>query len=389
MGWIRTSAATVVAIVVTAASATAYTAYTVFAALPAAAAAPEDPPGTVVAVGPLDSQHRLPGAARNLLVTYWSEGPHDLPMLSTGAVYVPPGTPPAGGWPVVSWAHGTTGLADGCAPTVEKPVPNAVAYLTHWLGQGYAVVATDYVGLGTPGLLPYLDGRSAAHSVIDMVRAARSVDRDLAARWIVVGQSEGGQAAMFTARLATGYAPELDYRGAVATGVPSNIETLLPLGGPQFPPLPLVGTGVFMAYLLADMQAYYPDLDVGSYLSPFGQTVVNEVQGLCYPQAAARFGHVSIGQLLSRSVDTPGLRALAARLLAIPTSGYDRPIFLGQGLIDTMVPAVLTAKLVADLAANRVDFTLHAYPTGHVQTVAAALPDTTPFVARLLPVSPR
>lgn len=353
------------------------------------AATPGDHPGTVVAVAELSAEHRLPAAARNLQVTYWSEGPHDRPMITTGAVYVPHGTPPAGGWPVISWAHGTTGLVQDCAPTVEAPASTVVRYLTHWLDQGYAVVASDYVGMYGNGLLPYLDGRSAAHSVIDMVRAARYADRDLATRWAVIGQSEGGQSAMYTARLATGYAPELDYRGAVATGVPSNIESLLPLGGPQFPPLPLQGTGVFIAYLLAGMRAYYPDLDVDSYLSPFGRMVVDRVQGLCFLQADEQFAAVSIGQLLSRSVDTPALRALADRRLAIPTSGYDRPIFLGQGLIDTMVPAVLTAKLVADLTANRVDFTFRTYPTGHVPTMFAALPDSTPFVARLLEFSPR
>ena len=52
-------------------------------------------------------------------------------------------------------------------------------YLTNWLSQGYAIVATDYVGLGTPGIHAYLDGPSAAHSVIDMVRAARAVEPSL------------------------------------------------------------------------------------------------------------------------------------------------------------------------------------------------------------------
>lgn len=52
--------------------------------------------------------------------------------------------------------------------------------------------------------------RSEAYSVIDMVRAARLLEPDLARKWIVIGQSQGGQAAMFTAWMATSYAPELD-----------------------------------------------------------------------------------------------------------------------------------------------------------------------------------
>lgn len=100
---------------------------------------------------------------------------------------------------------------------------------------------------GPERVQPYLDGRSEAHSMVDMVRAARTVQSALSSRWIAVGQSQGGHAAMFAVALSTAYAPELDFRGAVATGVPSNIEELAPLGGPGFPRLPLTGTTVFIS----------------------------------------------------------------------------------------------------------------------------------------------
>ncbi|GAA3151663.1 hypothetical protein GCM10020255_030780 [Rhodococcus baikonurensis] len=110
-------------------------------------------------------------------------------------------------------------------------------YLGRWLSEGYAVVATDYVGLGTPGLMPYLDGKVEAHSVVDSVKAARVIDSSISNRWAVVGQSQGGGAAITTARYATEYGGDsLDYRGGVGTGVPANIElTLLP-AGPGFRP---------------------------------------------------------------------------------------------------------------------------------------------------------
>ncbi len=73
-------------------------------------------------------------------------------------VFVPQGTPPEGGWPVLSWAHGTVGLGDACAPSRNPRSQRDANYLGHWLSQGYAVVATDYIGLGTPGVHPYLQG---------------------------------------------------------------------------------------------------------------------------------------------------------------------------------------------------------------------------------------
>ncbi|MCL2534574.1 MAG: lipase family protein [Nocardiaceae bacterium] len=337
-------------------------------------------PGTLVETTGLDPAAWIPGAASGIRVTYWTLGPLGRPALSTGAVFLPPGNPPPGGWPVVSWAHGTVGLADRCAPTVTGKIGGP--YLGHWLAQGYAIVATDYVGLGTPGTHPYLDGASEAHSVIDMVRAARVIEPILSPHWVVLGQSQGGQAAMVTASLATRYAPELDYRGGVATGAPSNLENLAPLVRPEFPQLPLTGTTVFVSYILAGLRATRPDLDIDSYLSDVGRAAVTAAETNCYEDMEPLLRNVSVGDLVVRPLDEPVLSALRD-MLGVPTSGYDRPVFLGQGLTDDVVPAPLTFKLAADLAASHQPVTFRTYPTGHLETMIASLPDTTPFVRGL------
>ncbi|MFF0817098.1 lipase family protein [Rhodococcus sp. NPDC003318] len=346
---------------------------------PATAASGDGPPGTVTATSPLPRSAWIPGAANGTALTYRTLGPRDRPAESTGAVFVPPGTPPPGGWPVVSWAHGAVGIADTCAPTVSGKIGGP--YLGRWLAQGYAIVATDYVGLGTDGVHPYLDGRSEAHAVVDMVRAARAVEPSLSTRWVTLGQSQGGQAAMVTATIATSYAPELDHRGTVALGVPSNIENLAVFGGPAFPPLPLTGTTVFVSYVLAGLRATRPDVDVDSYLSDRGRQVLTLAEALCYEDAARAIGDTSIGALLSRPLDGPMLDALR-EMLAIPVRGYDRPLFLGQGLFDTVVPSPLTAKLAADLVAAGQQFTFRTYPTGHLETMLLSEPDTHEFVRR-------
>ncbi|NKZ75726.1 lipase family protein [Prescottella equi] len=338
-------------------------------------------PGAVTAVEVLPASSWIPGAVTGTKVTYTTTGPLGRSATSTGAVFLPPGEPPPGGWPVVSWAHGTVGIADRCSPTVTGKIGGP--YLAHWLSQGYAVVATDYVGLGTPGLHPYLDGPTEANSVIDMVRAARAVEPALSPRWIVLGQSQGGQAALFTAARATGRAPELDFRGAVATGAPSNLENLTTLVTPGFPRLPLEGSTVFVSYILAGLRAARPDIDVDRFLTPVGRDALAAAETECYETMAPKLAGVSIGSLVARPLDDPALLAAVRDMLEVPTTGYDRPVFLGQGLTDDIVPAPLVLKLAAELAANRQPVTFRTYPTGHLETMRASLPETTAFVRDL------
>ena len=107
------------------------------------AAAETSAPGAVVRDVELTEAARLTGAEAQRQLTYWTEGPTGAPALSTGAVYLPAGPPPDGGWPVVSWAHGTTGVGDACAPSHGYDVTILTReYLKAWLAAGFAVVAT-------------------------------------------------------------------------------------------------------------------------------------------------------------------------------------------------------------------------------------------------------
>src|ERR1022692_657118 len=128
---------------------------------------------------------------------------------------------------VLSWAHRTTGVADICAPSRDAPghpshiyVQIADAMLNLWVSRGWVVVKTDYQGLGTPGRHPYLVGAAAARDAVDIVVAARQLFPAIGRRWVVMGHSQGGHAALFAASLAQagspGLDPGLDLAGAVA-----------------------------------------------------------------------------------------------------------------------------------------------------------------------------
>ncbi|HEX2314129.1 MAG TPA: lipase family protein [Thermomonospora sp.] len=338
--------------------------------------------GAVLGVEALPQALWIPGTERAYRVRYLSPGPSGRLLPTTGAVFVPAGRAPRHGRPVLSWAHGTVGLGDACAPSTAGRSQRDLTYLAHWMSQGYAIVATDYSGLGGPGVHPYLDGRTAGRNVTDMVRAARRVDRSLGRRWAAIGQSQGGHAALVTASLASRYAPELDFRGAVATGAPSNLAAVFSLAGPYLPKIPFAAT--YTTYLLAGLRAARPGFDVDRYLTPVGRAAVRDAETLCYADQAARMKGLSIADLLSRPLLDGPFRATAKDVTDVPVKGYDRPLFIAQGTRDTDVPIPLSWKLVADLSLNGVRHTYKAYPgQDHSGTMAASLPDTTPFVARL------
>src|SRR3954453_11911419 len=172
--------------------------------------------GTPIWARGVTNTAKLTSARSNRVVLYRSTGVDGKPIAVSGVVSIPKGKTPKGGWPVVTWGHGTTGIADECAPsrdTATNPAHpfNSYIYplLKSSLKGGYAVVPTDYEGLGRPGDHPSLIGSSEGRSMLDMVRAARRLDPKLGKRVVIAGHSQGGQAALFAARLAPSWTPEL------------------------------------------------------------------------------------------------------------------------------------------------------------------------------------
>ena len=353
------------------------------------------PAGTVLSTTSLPTSLWIPGTRKAWKLGYVSADAFGHRSRVTGTVFVPKGTPPKGGWPVVSWAHGTSGLADGCAPSRVGPAEKArdFAYLGTWMQQGYAIVATDYAGLGTAGLPAYLNGRSEAHNVVDMVKAGRSVASGttdarnrLARKYVIIGQSQGGGAAIYTARYASAFGgPSLDYRGAVGTGTPANIEkALLPIG-PKTPPAGLApGVTSYIAYIFASLRHVHPELGIDGILTAEGKKYLRLAEQMCVEQFDAVLDGVNVGDWFTAPVATlPDFAQTLDDYMAMPTSGFDHPFFMANGAIDTDVPMALTAEYVATLVANGEPVTFKTYPTDHNGTMQASLPDSVPFVASL------
>ncbi len=358
--------------------------------VPAASAQPTEAAGTPIGVESLSGAATLPGSARAERLLYRSTTAGDQPTTTSAAVYFPPGAAPEGGWPVIAWAHGTVGLGDDCAYSVAGPaaVERDWAYLGTWLKQGYAIVAADYAGLGGPGAHPYLNGVAEAHNVVDAVRAATAQYSSLSNKWAVVGQSQGGGAAVFTARYATEFGgPALDYRGAVSTGVPAYIEDVISLAGPGVPPVAVSAhLTAYVLYILSGLRTTYPDLDIDGLLTDSGRTWLARAQTACITPLGDEIAaeKPSIGSLFARPLASlPNAHALLAHYMGLPESGFDRPLFLGQGLLDTDVVTPETLRYFAVLKANNQPASPHTYLTDHDGTVNASLVDSVPFVGGL------
>lgn len=345
--------------------------------------------GGLIAAVPLDPALSVGGAGAAYRILYSTVNQHDSPAVSTAVVFLPHGAPPEGGWPVIAWAHGTVGLGDDCTPSALPRSERDNEYLTHWLEQGYAIVGTDYVGLGTPGLMSYLNSLSTAHAVADSVIAVHQMDLPLSSKWAVVGQSQGGGAAVNTARWATDLtrAAGLDYRGVVATGTPANIESVVKLGGPDAALPAQLGPAAnsYTAYILAGFREARPDIGVDTVLSQAGSAAVEKAQTVCKPQLDTELAGMTPTGFFSAPMATlPGVAEALDAYMGTPTTGYDRPIFLGAGLLDRDVPAKSSLLLYEQLVADNQDVELRIYPDeDHSGTVLASLPDSTPFLQRV------
>ncbi|MEV5834859.1 lipase family protein [Nocardia sp. NPDC052112] len=330
-------------------------------------AAHPETPGTVITEYPLPEGSRGISDATGSVIEYWMRGSRGMTQPASGALYIPAGTPPPSGWPIIAYDHGTSGLGPRCggqsdplahpAQTVAGDEDALLQFLT---SRGFAVVAPDYLGLGVfdTGTHPYLGIETEATATIDLVRAARSTHPELSRTWAVIGTSQGGQAALGTAHRQVTDAPDLDFRGTVAIDPESDVEKLAPLFGPGTPTPAVIADGFMDLFvsILAGLRADRPEVSVDEYLTAGGRSVLDSVGAMCTPQIMDAVRGLNIGDLLAKPLSVAPMPAAADAYMAVPTSGYDAPILLCVNVTDTTVPSPLHAALVAQLAAAGVDF---------------------------------
>lgn len=338
-------------------------------------------PGDVLRAEPVDLTGPLVGA-EGWRVLYRSTTAGGEPAVVSGMVLAPVGDGPEGGRPVVAWAHGTTGIADRCAPSATGNLfyDDYGAVARDLLDQGFVVAATDYHGLGTPGVHTYHRSEELAHATIDSVAAAHDLTdvAPLRPEWFVVGHSEGGLAALVTDAAARESLPDLDYLGAVVAAPTPPLGSYAPLM------FGIDGRG-YAVLLLEAVAGVAPDLAPAVALGREAASREALVTHGCWEEAVPGFDDIPA----ERMVAEPDVGSRLAEVLAV-WAAYDPatvagPMLVVQGEADESVLAPITAQLVEDLCAHRRTIEYRTYPgAGHDGVMAASSTDAADWMAARL-----
>lgn len=313
-------------------------------------------PGALLRVEGLTTD--VPAGATGWRILYTTTLADGVPAVASGLVVVPD---VPGEHPVVAWAHGTTGQATGCAPSLlEHPFEaGAMPDLPGTLAQGWAVVAPDYPGLGTAGSHPYLVGQPTARSVLDAVRAAQQLEEArLSGQTVVWGHSQGGHAALWSGGLAEGYAPELDVLGVVAMAPAANLPRLLQgLAGSPIGP-------VFGAYVLAAWQDVDPTIRLADHVRPAARIGMEEMAGRCLsdPSVLVSVATAVLGRDPVWSGDPARGPVLELARENVPSLPVAVPLLVAQGEADTLVTPDAQAEYVAQRCEAGQQLEYRTYP---------------------------
>jgi triacylglycerol lipase len=233
-------------------------------------------------------------------IMYRSTDVHGNPMAVTGTYFEPYNDWPGGGpRPLIVYGPGTQGQGDQCAPSRQfnqgihwRPFLDLAfnyeeLFVSTMVARGFAIVMTDYQGLGTPGLHTYVARVPQADAMLDAARAAKKLpDTSLnpdgpLAFW---GYSQGGGAAAAAAELASSYAPELNVVGTYAGAPPADLKELFPYADGSV----LVGA---VGYALNSVMTAYPEHAdaIRSKLTPRGEDMLFKVADQCVAETLTKF----------------------------------------------------------------------------------------------------
>jgi pimeloyl-ACP methyl ester carboxylesterase len=345
---------------------------------------PSNAPGTILRFETMNAPFPESQAWR---VLYTSTGINGETIAVSGMVFAPAGPIPPGGRPVVSWAHPTTGIDDQCAPSRSPKPYDDVQGLADFLNLGWVVVATDYQGLGTDGMHPYLVGASEAQGTIDIVRAARNLNETGASsNYFVFGHSQGGQAALFAGQMASTYAPELQLLG-VAAAAPAGL--LVPLFQADKNTAAGAVLGSYAVVSWSDIFGY----DEATVVKPTLSGRVHAVSEKCVV-GGSRLSDIELGinDLILKGrmwAADPATTAPWSNQFALNTAAQSpitTPLLLTQGTADKIITPSTTAELTAIYVAMGNNQATEQVMDGvdHMKAGKASVPYVVPFFQRLV-----
>lgn len=339
--------------------------------------------GRALGPAPAGTTSKVAGAARAEVVRYTTTTSAGKVVPATGLLLVPRGKVPAHGWPLVVYGHMTTGAADRCAPTRGTAGHSELRRMQQgddlarsMLAAGVAVARPDYEGLGVPGEHPYLRGGSLGRSMVDMVRAARSLV-PLNGRWVASGHSEGGVAALNVGDRRRSLVPGMQLRGLHAITPVTQMDVLIKVLRPlPVPVQPVTGGLVALAALIIKGQAAedpaFKKLALHGGLSAKARSLWGQLERRCLDELGRAD---SWGGLAPAAVLGPRGEQLVDEALAKLAADDVRtlrlrkvPVRIEEGLIDEVAPFPLTEQLVATYRKQGLQVDQGRWLAGHSPT---------------------
>ena len=233
---------------------------------------PAGKPGELIRSEDFD-RYELPGSVSAVRILYHSRSAAGGDVAASGIVLFPyDKKPPAGGWPVIAWAHGVAGVARQCAPSLMRNVGNG-PFLSMYVNLGYAVVAADYAGLGTDFRNAFLDAPSNATDVINSITAARVAVPQLGARWIVMGTDEGGLTAVAVAEKEN-VVRDPAYLGAIAISDVANAKEIYQHSTHG-------SSSIFLISLVYGTKTVYPQFQETDVLTEKALALYHRIEQMC------------------------------------------------------------------------------------------------------------
>lgn len=343
---------------------------------------PAAPPGTLIRSVRVTGVTGVPAGATVWRILFHSTTIYGADEAESGYLIAPSTPAPGGGYPIIAWAHGTSGFAAQCAPSLFTNAgggsgPYLIPALDRYLNAGYVVAAADYQGLGVAdGVHPYLLGASEGAAVLDATRAARQVTGLHASGTVIIyGHSQGGHAALFAAQMAPSYAPDLHVIGVVAAAPATGLSTLMAVIGAP------VGAQ-FMPYSIPAAYSWtqtYDDLPITDVFSAAGARFAStEVTRGCSDQVAAAIvaHHLRPAQVFQAGAENDPVVVAHARANDPGTVRTSVPMLVVQGTADGTVPPALTDSFMTTKACPIGDTVQYLHVTGatHGTVVFEAAP---------------
>jgi pimeloyl-ACP methyl ester carboxylesterase len=312
----------------------------------------------------------LPSQVRATRILYRSRSQLDHPTVASAVIIVPTSTPPPGGWPILIWAHGTTGVAPACAPSRSKHLGYYTDTLVkEGLTRNFAVVAVDYSGLGAGGQHEYLWKEANANDTVFAASAARSAEPHLAASWVAIGHSQGGQTVWGVAEKMAALHDD-SYRGSVALAPAVDTQPLIDHVGTT------VGETFYPVYVAFGIHAVYPDFDIHSMLLPTGLDAYERLTTRgCWSLANALFQPVKPGAVINPQwIKNPDVKEML-KSNQVGIKKIAGPLFIASGDIDDAVPPGVIEPRVKALCATGATVRYKKYPGDHGTMMKSSFSD--------------